>query len=232
MQPQVLLAQLRALMERLPDFEQYTPFSKEHQIWLAQAHALVSRYDSLDAIELKGAADLLSVALFRDQNVAKILGTVNRAIASLELDHPIQTHFTFAGGDVYDFFRVLGEIIASATASIFVVDPYLDASVFDHYLSRRRDGVTVRMLLDRYATTLQASLGKYLTQHGNVLEARKSGKLHDRIVFIDGLSCWLLGQSLKDAAKAKPTYLVPLPPDVVPAKLALYEEIWASADGL
>ena len=53
--------------------------------------------------------------------------------------------------------------------------------------------------------------------------------MHDRVIFIDEYVCWLIGQSIKDAAKAKPTYLVPLPPDVVSDKLSNYENIWKNA---
>jgi hypothetical protein len=51
-------------------------------------------------------------------------------------------------------------------------------------------------------------------------------------IFIDGYACWIIGQSVKDAAKAKPTYLVPVPPDVAPEKLNNYEEIWSKANAL
>jgi len=232
MTPEMLLAQLRALIERIPDFESYSANSKEHRIWLAQAHALISRWDKFAAAELKNAADFLFMDLTRDQNVAKILGTIDRAIADLELSYPSQTQLTFAGGEVYDFFRALGGIVASAESFIFIVDPYLDDSVMDHYISRRGDNVSIKLLLNQYADGVRVAAEKYNSQHGPILEARKSSKLHDRIIFVDQLSCWMMGQSLKDAAKAKPTYIVPLPPDVVPDKLRLYEKIWEDADDL
>jgi hypothetical protein len=42
MQPEIILAQLRALLERTPDFMLYTPASRDHQMWLGHAHALTS----------------------------------------------------------------------------------------------------------------------------------------------------------------------------------------------
>ena len=44
MTPEVLLAHFRALLERTPNFDEYTPTSREHLLWLGQAHALVSRW--------------------------------------------------------------------------------------------------------------------------------------------------------------------------------------------
>lgn len=39
MKAEILLAQLRSLFERAPDFDQYALVSRDHAIWLGQAHA-------------------------------------------------------------------------------------------------------------------------------------------------------------------------------------------------
>lgn len=229
MEPHILLAQLRSLLERAPDLAQYTPASREHQVWLAQAHALVSRWDSLEAVMLKTSADFLSTPVTRNSNISKILGVIHRAIADLELRLPAEAQESFGAGDVYDFFNSLNKVIKSAEKSIFIIDPYLDHSVFDHYLTSRQDGVALRLMTSNNAAALTPHAQKYVAQHGPVLEVRKSQTIHDRVIFIDGYVCWVVGQSLKDAAKAKPTYLVQAPPDVVPDKLRNYEDIWKSA---
>jgi hypothetical protein len=230
MKPEVLLAQLRALFERAPDFEQYSATSRDHMIWLGQAHALVSRWNTLEAVSFKSASDFLPMELVRDNNVAKVFGIIQRAIADLELQIPDSPSSVFGVGEVYDIFRALNEVISSAEKSIFIIDPYLDGSVFDHYLTARKPEVSVRLLLTKKANELKPAVEKYISQHGPVLEVKKSRAVHDRVIFIDNYVCWVLGQSLKDAAKAKPTYLAPLAPDVVPAKLKDYEDIWAEAN--
>ena len=229
MEPEVLLAQLRALLERAPDFERYSPMSRDHAMWLGQAHALISRWDELQSIMFQVSADALPSTLTRQSNVAKIFGAIHRAIADLELRIPQKGQATFAAGEVYDFFRELNKVIESADKSIYIVDPYLDASVFDQYLTSRKPNVTVRLLLNNNADNVKVAAEKYIQQHGKMIDLRKSNKIHDRVIFIDGYVCWIIGQSLKDAAKAKPTYLVPLAPDVVAAKLQDYEAIWTSA---
>lgn len=228
----LLLANLRALLERAPDFDSYTATSKEHLLWLGQGHALIARWNAVAAIEYRIAADMLTSSLTRDINVAKIMATLHRAIADLELEVPSQTKTTFEAGHTYDFFRELNHLIASAETSIYIVDPYLDHTVFDHYLTSRPKGVAVRLLLNRNAESVRAAAANYVAQHGNVLEVRRSTSIHDRVIFIDGYVCWVVGQSIKDAAKAKPTYIAPLPPDVVPDKLKTYEGIWGSADAI
>lgn len=159
-------------------------------------------------------------------NVATIFGVLSRAISDIELKVPDKGQVAFAAGEVYDFFRELNKVIASAESSLFIVDPYLDHTVFDHYLNSRKREVTVRLLLNRNADEVKAAAKKYTIQHGEILEVRKTKIIHDRVIFIDGYVCWVVGQSLKDAAKAKPTYLSPLSPDIVSMKLAGYEEIW------
>lgn len=232
MEPEVLLAQLRALVERAPDFERYSPLSREHIMWLGQAHALAARWDRTQAIMLQVSADALPMDLMRASNVARIFGVLHRAIADLELKVPQKGKVAFAAGEVYDFFRELNNVVGSAEQTILIVDPYLDATVFDHYLNSRKDNVTARLLLNNNADSVKAASDKYVQQHGEVLEVRKSNKIHDRVIFIDGYVCWIIGQSLKHAAKAKPTYLAPLAPDVVVAKLQDYEAIWAEANAI
>jgi len=165
-------------------------------------------------------------------NIGKILGILHRAIADLELQVPSEMEINFGAGDVYDFFKALNMVIASAEQSLHIVDPYLDETVFDHYLNSRREVVQIRLLVNKNAKQLLPASQNYNEQFGNVLEIRKSEALHDRVIFVDGYVCWLIGQSVIDAAKAKPTYLVQLPPDVVPAKLENYEEIWSSSNAL
>lgn len=226
MEPEVLLAQLRALMERAPNFDDYSPTSREHMMWLGQAHALVSRWNRAEAISLKVSSDSLSLDLLRPDNVATIFGVLSRAIADLEINIPDKEQVAFAAGEVYDFFRELNKVIESAETSVFIVDPYLDHTVFDHYLNSRKPDVKVRLLLNKNADSVKAAAEKYTAQHGDILEIRKTTKIHDRVIFVDDYVCWVVGQSLKDAAKAKPTYLSPLSPDIVTEKLTGYEEIW------
>jgi len=146
MNPEILLAQLRALIERMPDFNQYTPTSREHLVWLGQGHALVNRWNRMEAIGFQSASDMLPMDLLRANNVAKILGIIHRAIADLEMQVPQKDQVAFAAGEVYDFFRELNKVIGTAEKSIFIIDPYLDHTVFDNYLNSRKAEVSVRLL--------------------------------------------------------------------------------------
>jgi hypothetical protein len=145
MEPQILLAQLRALLERSPDLDNFSPKSRDHMVWLSQAHALLSRWNNIEAIFFKSACDFLSVLQTREMNITQIYGILHRAIADLELEVPPENEASFPAGGVYDFFKALNKVIASAEISIFIIDPYLDETVFDHYLNSRHENVHVRL---------------------------------------------------------------------------------------
>jgi hypothetical protein len=70
MDPRVLLAQLRSLLARAPDFVAVRGLPMDHTVWLAQAHALISRWDQLEAMSFKTASDFLMGGLNREMNIA------------------------------------------------------------------------------------------------------------------------------------------------------------------
>jgi hypothetical protein len=52
--------------------------------------------------------------------------------------------------------------------------------------------------------------------------------VHDRHIFVDRRG-WAVGQSIKDGAKRKPTYVVELSANLVPAVRDIYEDLWTKA---
>ena len=85
MAPEILLAQFQALLKRAPDFDQYSPSSREHAVWCGQAFALVKRWDALEGIPFQSACDHLSIELTRQLNVDRIFGILHRAIAEFRV---------------------------------------------------------------------------------------------------------------------------------------------------
>jgi hypothetical protein len=197
--------------------------------WLGKAHALIAHWNPLEAISFASSADLLALGTVRSMHVAAVMGTIHRAIASVRLQVPAHSSQAFGPGAVYDFYKALRDLLASATSSVFVVDPYLDEQIFDIYLASVSQGVTVRLLAREHSTTLRPAVAKFVAQKTMSIEVRTSNALHDRVVFIDGRTCWVLGQSIKDAARLKPTYLAPLSSDAATLKRADYETIWTGA---
>lgn len=229
--PQILLAQLKALLARTPSFDNFSPTSTEHHQWLGQAFALVSRWNSTEGISLKVSADFLGGVEFdRGRKVGAIFGSVYRAIADLELQLPASSGQAFGPGALYDFFKALSSVIASANKSVFILDPYLDEKVFDTYLSAVSGNAKVRLLTKLNVANIKAAEEKFTAQYQTAIEIRKSNAFHDRVVFVDESECWVLGQSIANAATSMPTYLAPLSPDIAQLKLADYENVWLSAN--
>jgi hypothetical protein len=123
-------------------------------------------------------------------------------------------------GDQYAFYRDLKAIIATAAEDVLIVDNYLDTEVFDVYAEAIRPSATLRVLTSRPNDSLLLVMKKYAS--GRTFELRSSPDVHDRLVVADG-RCWVIGQSIKDAAKKKPTYIVEVD---ARRMLPIYEEIW------
>lgn len=232
MPPHLLLAKLRAHLECMPEMAGRGSYTTEHYAWLARAHALVMLWDKSEAISFKNVCDWAAGNLNRPMNLAAVNGTLHRAIASLEESVPVSADQVFGPGAVYDFFRALTSIISSAENSLFMIDPYMDEQVFDAYISSLSKPCSVRMLVNRYVSSVRVAADRYKAQHGHAIEVRKSSAIHDRLIFVDSAECWVLGASIKDAATSKPTYLAPLSQDVVSAKATFYEKIWDEAQAI
>lgn len=67
-------------------------------------------------------------------------------IARLEVEVPQQGDQALGAGAVYDFFKSLRDLLASASQTILIVDPYLDEQIFDIYLAAVKPNVAVRLL--------------------------------------------------------------------------------------
>ena len=227
MEHAALLVELRALAEHVPDFDAFTPTSRTHHEWLGKVHALVEQWNQFEAASVRAQMPYIPT-MMRDMGVSNIIGILHRAIADLELRMPTGVDQVFGPGAVYDFFKALRELLASARQSILIVDPYLDEQIFDAYLSSVSPQVTVRLLCGKSAA-LRPAISKFTLQTTIKVEVRVSEAIHDRVLFIDGRSCWVLGQSIKNAAKSKPTYLAPLDTPTTDLKISQYERIWASA---
>src|SRR5208282_1071488 len=110
-------------------------------------------------------------------------------------------------GDEYGFYRDLSSIVATATKDIFIVDAYLDEKVFNLYVDKVPASATVRILSNKIGANVETVAKMYAKSRP--LELRSSADAHDRVIFIDERG-WVVGQSIKDAARKKPTYLVEL----------------------
>jgi hypothetical protein len=229
MEPLVVLEKLRALLTTAPPLEGSGTYGQEQFAWLGRASAAISAWNRSEAIAFGVAATSLAGNLNRVMNVGTVFTTIHKAIATLEDALPQPAGQAFGPGAAYDFFLALRALVAASDKSLLVVDPYMDAETFDGYLSALPSGRSVRLLLSKFTDDVRVAAAKFSTQQGGSVEIRKSNDIHDRVVFVDGSQCWVLGASIKDAALKKPTYLAPLSAEIAAEKLKIYETVWNAA---
>jgi hypothetical protein len=158
-----------------------------------------------------------------EQFEANVLGS----IAELEASMPeAEVRGAYDAGDEYAFYKDLKDIMARANADIFIVDNYLNTEFFELYVATVHPGISFRMLTNAVKGNLEAVAKKYAASHS--IELRTGPDVHDRHIFVDN-RCWTVGQSIKDAAKKKPTYMVELSAALVPTMRQIYEDLWAKA---
>ena len=151
-------------------------------------------------------------------------GVLNSCLAELRIDLPeAGVKGVYEPGQEYEFYRDVKSILSQARNEIFVIDPYISDEMFDVYAGAIPRTVLFRLLSANVRPVL-AIARKYAS--GGNLQFRASNVIHDRVIFADS-RVWLCGQSLKDAAKKKPTYIVE---HDEPLMRAIYEDIWTKAD--
>jgi hypothetical protein len=127
---------------------------------------------------------------------------LNSAIRELEFMLPgAELKSAYDSGDEFAFYLDLKGILASATVDIFIVDAYLNRDFFELYVATVKTGVILRIMTDQLRGNLGAVAQKYA--NNQTLELRSSPDVHDRHIFIDQRG-WIVGQSIKDAAKKNP----------------------------
>ena len=152
---------------------------------------------------------------------------LNSSIKELEYMLPEQELTgAYEPGDEYAFYRDLKTILATARADVLIVDKYLNVDVFDVYVDGIQQSAMLRVLSNRPSDSALLVMKKYAS--GRPFELRTSNEVHDRVIFADG-RCWVIGQSIKDAAKKKPTYIVEVDSSRM---LPIYEDIWSRSEAL
>jgi len=148
-------------------------------------------------------------------------------ISTLRLQLPEdKINASYAPGEQYDFYRDLTVVMATATRDIFIVDAYLSEDLFNLYVDKVPAAASVRILSSKIAANVEAVARMYAK--GRPLELRSSPVVHDRAVFFDDRGC-VIGQSIKDAAGKKPTYLIELDEPALTAIRDSHNAIWAAA---
>ena len=131
-------------------------------------------------------------------------------------------------GQVYDFYTDIRDITNQAKNEVFLIDAYPNEEVLNLYLEKTPTGIKIRILTNKPQANFVTVAQKFKVKPGVSFEVRESKDCHDRLFFVDD-SCWVMGQSLKDAGK-KPTYLVKIESHQLFRKV--FEDLWSQAQPL
>lgn len=108
------------------------------------------------------------------------------------------TQGVFFDGQIFDAYVFAADLIKSAKKSIVLIDNYIDESVL-LLLSKRKAGVTARIITRQISQVLATDLSRHNQQYPPVM-VEESSRYHDRFLIIDG-TVYHIGASLKDLGK-------------------------------
>lgn len=114
----------------------------------------------------------------------------------------------FMSGKTHTFDKFLRALLSKATAEVCIADSYVDDTIFDNLLDQIPDVVSVRLLFGNAWGKFDARIKRYKIQYTK-FAAKHLEELHDRFLIIGG-TAYILGPSLKDAAKRSPALVVEL----------------------
>lgn len=206
--------------------------------WLSKAAALVRAATGISGhtVRMDMAVKDLVATMRPEENAREIILVMHQVMAILELDLPVSAGGAFVTpGASLDAYAAISKIIGSATRSILIVDPYMDASVVIEVVGLAPSSVSVQLLSDAATVkpTLKPAADKWIQQYGNLhpLEVRLAAakSLHDRLIITDGTTAWVLTQSLKDFAQRSPATIQKADAELAVMKVQAFATMWNAA---
>jgi hypothetical protein len=115
-------------------------------------------------------------------------------------DTGVEHQAFFTKGAEHDAYVHIRTILQTAKQDVFIIDPYMDSSIFQ-VLARLSPGhVRVKLLTSKVPADFALEAQKFVRQHSEfAVEARKTKDFPDRFIILDEVVCYLLGASIKDA---------------------------------
>jgi hypothetical protein len=195
--------------------------------WFGRAAATITRWDSARRFEVDEATndtrnqfDPYGVG----KGLGKLVGLLHQARFDLQMDVGSLGVVVPQGG-VFDYFDHVRKIIEGAQGEVFFVDPYLNAEFVSRFMPHIKPAVKVRLLGGAKTASLLAAVATYARQTPLTISVRSSDAIHDRLVFVDRLACYVSGASFKDGAKNAPVVVMQIA-DAFSSIWATYAALW------
>lgn len=186
--------------------ERVTHFNKEGGTFYKNLHSDFNIPNStmLSVQDVK----YLENILWHEIKIKEFLDEVKLIKEIQDIQNPDKTkERAYSHKEEYDIYKDLKQIFENASNLVFIVDSYVDETLYSLYLETIPSNVQVKILTKRPSPTFIEVGKKFAKKH--LLEIVDSTSIHDRYIFVDE-KCWTIGSSLKDAGKSKPTTLIQL----------------------
>lgn len=218
------------------------PFDKAAQSWASKSKQLIAKVDhgmsqefsklmsKYERLKSKPVSKKGETEVLRNSIMKKVLEAKDYLFLSDEGLTEIRLEKAYEAGDPFAFIGDILSLIKKANQEILMIDPYMDDETFSFFLSNlKSESVNVKLLIkpkkNKISKKVLDSFRK--SNPGINLEIRNSKEIHDRVLFIDD-RCWVIGQSIKDAATQKPTYMVEVEQQKKLRKI--YDDIWQKSE--
>jgi hypothetical protein len=225
---------LKKCLENYPIGHNYYKLNlKKTKLELRGALLNLRNLGSTKILELDAIAKVFLEDSSPSQKICEeIIYKINCAIQDLEIIVEKQkgsTERIYDKGSPFDFHTDLKDIIGTAKKELFIIEPFIDDHLLELTLKDVNRQLNVKILTNSKNSDKRGKFEKlanlFKTQQTGGFAVQEIENMHDRGLFIDGVEGWVMGQSIKDAAKNKPTYLIKLQN---PQKLELiYKKMWA-----
>lgn len=240
---EALYAQLGQLIVDMPDLRNHGWNSTAGQRWLGRATALLEETgNTIDAITFKTTVQGLSSDPYRpghDIAVQRMTSILYHALATAELRAPAAAQNGFIPvGEPFTALTAVAGVMAEATNSIVLVDPYADGNLLTDYAVQAAEQITIRVLTDSHSRkpglvpATRAWVEQYDERRPLEVRMTQPRSLHDRLIIVDGRAVWSLGQSFNGLGTRSPTALVRVNEETAQLKVQAYDQLWTSATPL
>lgn len=175
-------------------------------------------------IKEKGLLSYDSRRRFLREEFEKLILSLNAS------DDGTKREVFFPKGTTHDAYTHIRSILQTATTDLFIVDGYMDATIYRLLSTVPSPRLNVKFLTWNIPSDFTLEAKKFSTQHPHfTIELRKAQDFHDRFIFIDNAKSFLLGASIKDAGNRGFTVLPIEELKIVQFILGYANQVWDTA---
>jgi len=184
-------------------------FALDNKPWLPVAAEISAKLDHgntrrfidslIELAETRNSDSIANSQWERRDYHGKMAGVLKELKDLLESGGPA-SEIAVPAGHTFSAKSKVRELVESATANVFIVDPYVGIGTLD---CLRNIDVPIRLLTGAIPQSIEAGFDRALAafqQEGHKIDVRRANQLHDRHIILND-RCWLVGSSLKDAGK-------------------------------